>query len=55
VAAALESGALDQQRYDNYRKVQADLKKLGKRQEEKESMDEQRRRNTSRTKRLKHS
>ena len=55
VAAALQSGALDQQRYDNYNKVQADLKKLGKRQEERESIDEQRRRNTSRSKRMKHS
>lgn len=55
VAAALKSGALDQQRYENYCKVQADLEKLGKRQEEKESIDERRRRNTSRTKRMKHS
>jgi ribosome biogenesis GTPase len=55
VTAALESGALDKQRYENYRKVQADLEKLGKRQEERESIDEQRRRNTSRAKRMKHS
>jgi ribosome biogenesis GTPase / thiamine phosphate phosphatase len=55
IVAALESGTLDQQRYNNYRKLQADLKKLGQRQEEKESIDEQRRRNISRTKRLKHS
>lgn len=55
VAVALESGALDQERYDNYCKVQADLKKLSKRQEEKGSIDAQRRRNTSRSKRMKRS
>jgi ribosome biogenesis GTPase len=55
VIAALDSGVLDRQRYDNYCKVQTDLKKLGKRQAEKESIDEQRRRNTTRAKRMKHS
>lgn len=48
IVDALSSGNLDRERYDNYCKVQADLEKLGRRQEERESIDAQRRRDTSR-------
>lgn len=48
VASALADGSLDKERYENYLKVQEDLKKLIKRQKEKESIDSQRSREAAR-------